>query len=154
MQFRALEAFLRLRGDRERLSAPPQEEAQTSDYEAGLVVLGSETWRIRTARVTPKKPGAFVAVWERDANGETRPFAPDDAVAGLLVFVCEGPRFGVFRFTTPQLIKLGVYRSDASEGKRGFRVYPSWSTGLNSQATKTQQRQAAVFQELGNWSRE
>lgn len=125
----------------------PWHQAQQSDYEAGTVRLNDGLWRIRTARVTPKKPGAFVAVWERNAAGKTQPFS-DDGITGLMVFVEEGPRFGVFRFSPSQLKLLGVTQSVSQAGKRGFRVYPSWCSELNAQASRTQQAQAASFELL------
>ncbi|WP_310017292.1 MepB family protein [Microbacterium resistens] len=126
----------------------PWLEEQSGAYESGLVRIGSESWRLRTARVTPKKPGAFVAVWTRDPLGGTRPFATDDQTAGLLVFVQDDQRFGVFRFTTSHLDALGVTRSASSPGKRGFRVYPSWSVGLNPQAERTRRAQSVAFVSL------
>jgi len=121
-------------------------ETQNSDYESGIAVIGNETWHIRTARNTPSKPGAFVAFWQRDAEGETSPFGDDDLAAGLLVFVEQQDRRGVFRFTGAHLAELGVV-SGKLPGKRGFRVYPSWCEGLNSQAAATQRAQAPAFRE-------
>ena len=123
-------------------------EQQGSDYESGQVKIDGELWRIRTARVTPRKPGAFVAVWRRNAHGETEPFSVKDGVAGLVVFVQDGSRFGVFTFSATSLAELGIYRSEHSAGKRGFRLYPAWSTDLNTQAMRTQAAQAPFFKEL------
>lgn len=126
----------------------PWSEEESSGYESGTVSLGGELWRIRTARVTPTKPGAFVAVWERGPDGTTRPFAAEDRATGLLVFVTEGSQFGVFRFSRALLAELGITSSARARGKRGFRVYPSWSTGLNGQAARTQRAQAPAFEAL------
>ena len=123
-------------------------EEQNGDYESGVVRIGSEWWRIRTGRITPKKLGAFVAVWTRDDSGATRPFGSDDTATGLLVFVTEGEHVGVFRFTAAHLTQLGITRSPKHPGKRGFRVYPSWCSGLNSQAQRTQAAQASAFRML------
>lgn len=124
-------------------------EEQRGDYESGRVTIGSETWRIRTARVTPAKAGAFVAVWRRAPNGGTQPFSDSDGCDGLMVFVADASRFGVFTFTHAHLVELGVVQSSRSPGKRGFRLYPSWCTDLNEQATRTQRAQAAAF---ADWS--
>jgi hypothetical protein len=51
----------------------------------------------------------------------------------------------VFRFTKTHLDQLGITAGTHS-GKRGFRVYPSWCTGLNASATETQREQARAFQ--------
>ena len=120
-------------------------EEQNSDYESGVATIDGHRWRVRTARVTQAKPGAFVAVWRRSEVGGTEPFPADDDVAGLLVFVAAGEPRGVFRFTPEHLAALGITHSHAHPGKRGFRVYPPWCTNLNAQATRTQTAQARAF---------
>jgi hypothetical protein len=121
-------------------------EVQNSDYESGVAQIDGEAWHIRTARNTPAKPGAFLAFWRRNLDGKTTPFSDDDPAAGLLVFVeHEGGR-GVFRFTAAHLSDLGI-TAGRRAGKRGFRVYPKWCTGLNAQAAATQRAQAPAFQE-------
>lgn len=148
MPFTAFDRFLDIVGNRFGEAERPQPEEQSGDYESGVVNIGAELWRLRTARVTPTKPGAFVAVWTRDEGGETRPFASDDPADGLLLFVPDGDRFGAFRFTAPHLTQLGVTSSSVHPGKRGFRVYPEWSEGLNPQAARTQRAQAPAFLRL------
>ena len=46
------------------------------------------------------------------------------------------------------LEQLGVYASATAPGKRGFRVYPSWVTGLHGQAKKSQDAQRPAFSVL------
>lgn len=121
-------------------------EPQGSDYESGIVHIDGAEWHIRTARNTPTKPGAFLAFWRRGADGATVPFGSNDLGAGLLAFTGWQGRRGVFRFTAAHLAELGV-ASGAGPGKRGFRVYPPWCTGLNRQAAATQRAQASAFQE-------
>ncbi|RNE49802.1 MepB family protein [Corynebacterium alimapuense] len=123
-------------------------EAQSSDYESGNALIEGSLWRIRTARATPTKPGAFVAVWQRMEDGTTAPFEASDPTVGLFVFVTESDHFGVFRFTTEQLISLRVLATQHSPGKRGFRVYPPWCTNLNPQAARSQDRQSLAFFDL------
>lgn len=122
-------------------------EAQNSDYESGIVQIDEQLWHIRTARNTPTKPGAFVAFWERDDDGNTAPFSDHDPAVGLLVFVEQDARRGVFRFTASHLAEFGI-TSGKRPGKRGFRVYPSWCAGLNVQAASTQRAQAPAFHTL------
>lgn len=142
MQFESYEAYAA--ATRTRVQVAP--EPQNSDYESGSAVIGEEVWHIRTARTTPTKPGAFVAFWRRDDNGETAPFPSTDASAGLLVFVAQGNNRGVFRFTRDHLAQLGITSAPTRAGKRGFRVYPSWCTDLNPQATRSQRTQAPAFE--------
>lgn len=147
-RFTAFERFIALVGNRYGDPGLPQSEEQNEDYESGVVFLASEQWRLRTARVTPHKPGAFVAVWARDDAGRTCPFGRGEALDGLLVFVREGERFGYFRFPSSQLVTLGVTCSAEHPGKRGFRVYPDWSTNLNRQAARSQAAQSSAFTRL------
>ncbi|WP_430336138.1 MepB family protein [Rhodococcus sp. ACT016] len=142
MQFSAFETYAAELG----MAVAVTPEMQNSDYESGVAQIGDEMWHIRTARITPTKPGAFVAFWQRDSGGTTMPFSDDDLAAGLCVFVEQQGRRGVFRFTGAHLAELGI-TSGSRPGKRGFRVYPSWCTGLNTQATATQRAQASAFQE-------
>lgn len=148
MSFSAFQDFVTLVDGRYGDPGEPHAEDQNGDYESGTVVLGTKTWRIRTARITPKKSGAFVAVWCRDEQGDTRPFDSSESISGLLVFVREEQHFGVFRFSTDMLERMGVTRSERHPGKRGFRVYPSWSSGLNRHAQKAQRDQVSVFEIL------
>lgn len=134
-----------LKFDRKSELMTVEPEEQNSDYESGVATIDGKQWRVRTARITPTKPGAFVAVWTRSSNGNTRPFAHDETLDGLLVFVEEDDQFGVFTFTPQQLVDLGYVSSSSKKGKRGFRVYPSWCQGLNSQALRTQRAQASAF---------
>ncbi|MCI1643996.1 MAG: MepB family protein [Bifidobacterium crudilactis] len=141
MPFTAFENYASCSG----LTVAVTAEDQNSDYESGLARIQDELWHIRTARNTPTKPGAFVAFWRRCADGTTAPFTSADPSSGLLVFVHHEGRRGVFRFTKTHLDQLGITAGTRS-GKRGFRVYPSWCTGLNASATKTQREQAQAFQ--------
>lgn len=148
MPFTAFNDYVTLLGDRAGAVRSPQPESPNSDYESGVVEIDGEVWRIRTARLTPKKPGAFVACWQRAETGETTPFDTNDGTAGLLVFVREAPHFGVFCFTAGELERLGITKSATQSGKRGFRVYPGWCVGLNAQAMKTQRAQVESFETL------
>ncbi|ATG54229.1 metallopeptidase [Brachybacterium ginsengisoli] len=140
MNFPAFETYAAEMG----LAIPIAPEEQNSDYESGIVEIDRDTWHIRTARNTPTKPGAFVAFWRRGADGVTTPFSDAEPAAGLLVFVEQLGRRGVFRFTAADLARLGI-TSGARPGKRGFRVYPSWCVDLNAGATAAQRAQSSSF---------
>lgn len=142
MIFAAFQAY----AARMAIAASVVTEAQSSEYESGVAHIEGEDWHIRTARITPTKPGAFVAFWQRDADGTTAPFPDEDCGAGLLVFVEEDGRRGVFRFSAADLGELGI-TAGRRPGKRGFRVYPRWCEGLNPQATASQRAQASAFEE-------
>lgn len=141
MTYSALEQYLAALG-LDPVAVTPED--QNGDYESGRVQLPEGEWHIRTARITPTKPGAFVAFWCRAASGTTRPFRDDEVTAGLLVFVTDGDHRGAFRFTPAHLADLGV-TAGRTAGKRGFRVYPEWCAGLNRKAERTQRAQAPAF---------
>jgi hypothetical protein len=123
-------------------------DSENAGYEAGIAEIGGQRWRIRTARTTPTKPGGFVSVWRRAADGSTEPFPASEPIRGLLVFAeAEGHR-GVFHFDRAHLAELGVTSSAGSPGKRGFRVYPRWCRDLNPQALRSRRAQATAFTEL------
>lgn len=121
-------------------------EPHNGDYESGVATIDGAQWHIRTARNTPTKPGAFVAFWRRDETGSTAPYLAEDVDAGLLVFVAQDDRRGVFWFTAEHLDSLGITRGRHA-GKRGFRVYPTWCQDLNRQAAETQRAQSSAFEE-------
>ncbi|MFW8574161.1 MepB family protein [Corynebacterium pseudodiphtheriticum] len=98
-------------------------ESQSSDYESGLAQIEGFEWHVRTARNTPSKPGAFVAFWRRDIEGQFQPFSDDSMNSGLLVFVRNHAQRGVFRFSADHLAELGITAVGSQPGKRGFRVY-------------------------------
>lgn len=120
---------------------------QNSNYESGIAQIDGVEWHTRTARITPTKPGAFVAIWRRSSTGETAPFTADDG-RGLLVFVLDQGKRGFFRFSAEHLADLGVTASASRLGKRGFRVYPPWCVDLNRQAIRTQSLQLPAWADL------
>ncbi|PJJ45576.1 hypothetical protein ATK23_2859 [Glutamicibacter mysorens] len=142
MKFTALERYCHLTGQSYGEVTP---EEQQSDYQAGVTELDGQRWRIRTARITPTKPGGFVAIWHRDETGTTAPYESEEGLRGVMVFIEEAGCFGVFRFTQQHLEELGVFASASAPGKRGFRVYPSWTAGLKGQAKESQNSQLPAF---------
>lgn len=145
MAFNALARYLSLTPESSANPRLVAVEEQNSNYESAVVQWADQLWRIRTARITNTKPGAFLACWTRNAAGQTVPFSAAEPMAGLIVFVEEGEQFGIFKFPREQLHDLGVTSSEISPGKRGFRVYPSWCTALNPQARRTQLAQSSAF---------
>lgn len=119
-------------------------EADNGDYGAATGLFDGRVTRFRVARVTPRYPGLFVAAWRRAADGGTEPFAADDQQR-LVVVVREGESRGFFDFPTSALVDLGAVSVEGRGGKRGFRLYPPWSTAPNRRAELAQARQCAHF---------
>lgn len=121
-------------------------ELVNTAYGAEMLQTSVGTVRARTGRVTPSKPGVFVAAWCRLESGQTAPFTHDDGVDYLLVTALDGAHSGSFLIPTQTLVEHHIVSVEGEGGKRGFRLYPSWLTGLNPQASRTQRWQAGYFQ--------
>lgn len=120
-------------------------EATNADYGAVTCEVAGRTVRIRSARLTPKKVGLFVAHWRRADGGSTEPFDAAGSADLVIVTVVEGDLAGAFLFTRRALVAHGILASLSSAGKRGFRVYPPWSAAPNPQAARTQRWQGDFF---------
>lgn len=123
-------------------------DATNADYGAQLLTIDGRAARLRIGRVTPRKVGLFVAVWERADDGTTRPFAVEGDTELLLVIVRDGAWLGLFTFPREALREHGILSVAGAGGKRGFRLYPTWSTATNAQARRTQQWQQRYFETI------
>lgn len=138
-----------------------REEPDNAEYGGAIYTVDGVPVRFRRAKVTPKKVGAFVTAWRRAEAGEvgssstTEPMRAEDGVAALAVHIESGygvglePRRGVFIFPTEVLGKRGLVSVAGKGGKRGFRIYPSWSVVTSAQALRTQKWQSEHFTLLG-----
>lgn len=120
-------------------------ELDNENYGAAVAQVGSATVRYRVGRITPRKVGAFVAVWRRAPDGSTEPFPAEDDIDLLVIAVREGLNFGQFVFPKTALIEHGIVSTAGADGKRGFRLYPTWSVTTNQQAQRTQRWQSDYF---------
>lgn len=99
----------------------------------------------RSAKVTPTKAGLFVTLWKRDCNGETRPYSVADDVDAFVIATSTSAGYGYFIFSATDLAGLGILSTSNRPGKRGFRLYTPWDTGLNKSAGATWARQRNFF---------
>jgi hypothetical protein len=125
-------------------------DATNADYGAQLLTIDGLTARLRIGRVTPRKVGLFVAVWERAEDGSTRPFAAEGNTDVLLVIVRDGARLGLFAFPREALREHGILSVAGEGGKRGFRLYPPWSEASSAQARRTQHWQQRYFETISD----
>lgn len=119
-------------------------------YEACQFKLNNRQIISRAAKITPKKVGQFVTFWKRNKNGPIAPFHESDKIDFYAVSVCKGDQFGQFVFPKVVLLKKGIISTEKKEGKRAFRVYPSWDTCSSKQAQKTQMWQLEYFYKIDN----
>lgn len=119
-------------------------DADSLDYLGCSFKISSMLFLYRKAKITPKKIGCFVAVWKRDADRKTVPFELSDDFNFYLIEVEDNNNKGFFIFPKSILTTNGVLSTD-KEGKRGFRLYPTWTNPENKQATKSQLWQIPFF---------
>ncbi len=122
-----------------------KEENFNQDYSGGTFTLAKKTIRFRVAKITPKKSGQFVAIWEKDPFGKNSAFdystAPD-----LLVVTCfKEQRLGQFIFPKQLLLQKKILKNQQQRGKMAFRIYPSWDHPTSKQAIATQVWQLPYF---------
>ena len=124
-------------------------DAESEDYDGlNLLCNGNVRIKYRQAKLTPRKAGNFVAIWNRSASGETEPFTLSDPFDFYMIAVQSESRSGFFMFPKQALADNGVLTNGPKEGKRGFRLYPDWVEAPNRQALKTQQWQSEYFVDL------
>jgi hypothetical protein len=125
-----------------------QVELESKEYFAHTFQLGKYKVKFRTAKITPTKTGQFLTLWKRNNQGITAPHSISDDFDFYIIATREESNFGVFIFSKAVLHEKRILADDSRDGKRGFRVYPSWSIVTNKQALKTQLWQADYFLEL------
>jgi len=120
-------------------------ELESKDYAACRFNLSGRRILSRTAKITPKKVGQFVTFWKRSPKGPITPFEASDPIDFYAVNVRTEQAFGQFVFPKSVLIQKGILSTTKKEGKRGFRVYPTWDLATSQQAKRTQQWQLDYF---------
>ena len=107
-------------------------------------------FKFRKSKITPKKVGQFVTLWKRNSEKQTEPFNENDNF-DFFIFVSEqDEKFGFFIFSKKILIEKNILSTQIKEGKRGFRLYPTWVKTENKQAEKSQSWQTEYFIDLKN----
>ena len=130
-----------------------------AQYHGYAFTLNQKRIIYRKAKVTPDRPGAFLALWKRPAdlsNFKPIPFANEFDY--LLVAVSSDGlttinnqvaniQKGFFLFPVELLVKKGIVTGRNHKGKTAFRVFPPWSesralkgTGAFSNSAKVTQR--------------
>jgi hypothetical protein len=123
-------------------------EPESQEYNACQFQLNGQKIISRTAKITPKKVGQFVTFWNRDLKGITQPFSETDNFHYYTINVNKENHMGQFVFPKSILIANALVTTQKKDGKRGFRVYPSWDIPTSKQAQKTQQWQLEYFFEI------
>ena len=143
---RLLRAVLNALESKEEFSLKLEE--QNSDYEGAIFQLSHHIYRMRLAKLTPKKKGYFVAVWEKDSTGVNQAYRYENSPETLIISIIAGEKCGQFIFPKSALLTYGILKNATQKGKMAFRVYPSWVVNLNATAKKTQAWQINYFVDL------
>ncbi|EOQ97537.1 MepB protein [Leptospira wolbachii serovar Codice str. CDC] len=123
-----------------------QLEPESAEYDACYFQTQKQNIRFRKAKITPTKVGQFVTLWKRSKAGPIEPFNIKDDIDIYIIATNNKNRMGNFLFTKQILNEKGIL-SGKQEGKRGFRVYPSWDKPNNKQGLTTQNWQLPYFVE-------
>jgi len=125
---------------------------ESKKYEALVLALNNRNIVYRKGHVTPDRPGAFLAVWQRPSSPSINGNKPiplrfneldylfvqverhHDALNGEESI--QGSKNGMFIFPVSVLIERGIVSSEKSKGKTGFRVFPPWSQDRGVVGTK------------------
>lgn len=126
---------------------------ENNEYNACNFSLNEKRIIYRKSKITPTKIGQFVSVWRRNKFGVTIPHHINDNFDFMIINCESGSLTGQFVFPKQILLENHIISSDFKEGKRGFRVYPSWDIAINSQSIKTQLWQSKYFVNLSNPSK-
>ncbi|PKB44178.1 hypothetical protein AX016_2392 [Cellulophaga sp. RHA19] len=120
-------------------------EEESKEYDACRFLLGGHVIISRNSKITPKKLGQFVTFWKRSKSGPIEPFNATNNIDFFIVNVADQDKLGQFVFPKSVLLKKGILSTEKKEGKRAFRVYPSWVVPISKQALKTQEWQLKYF---------
>ena len=125
-------------------------EPEGKEYNACRFKLNGRTILSRNAKIPPKKAGQFVTFWKRIGNSPIEPFDENDRIDFYTVIVRTENEFGQFVFPKSVLLEKGILSTKKKEGKRAFRVYPSWDTVHSKQAERTKKWQQKYFYQIND----
>lgn len=147
---------------------------ESSKYEGLVFSINDKSIVFRKGKVTPDRPGAFLAIWKRPfSEKENKPIPLQSNELDYLFVQVEdysniistdksinNPKSGMFVFPVLLLVKKGIVSSEKSKGKTGFRVFPPWSQDrgvvgtkvFSESGKKTQRWQLPYFVEINDGS--
>jgi hypothetical protein len=108
-----------------------QIEPESTEYGACTFHLNDLFIIFRSAKITPTKIGQFVTLLKRNSEGITAPFHITDDIDFAIICTRTSNDFGAFIFPKSVLHEKGILANDKKNGKRGFRVYPTWEFAEN-----------------------
>ncbi|GGC86066.1 MepB family protein [Enterococcus wangshanyuanii] len=127
-------------------------EKQNKEYEGAVFTLSESKIRIRSrlGKKTLKKPGYFVAFWEKDETQKNRPFQAINSPEKLVIVLCDSNKRGMFIIPIEVAIEKQILSTKDQVGKMAMRFYPPWCSGLNRTALATQKWQLNYFKDYSD----
>ena len=123
-----------------------QPDSECEEYFGNNFQLNQFSIKFRKAKITPKKIGQFVTLWTRNPESkQTEPFSSKDPFDFYMIFCDTDYKSGFFFFSQQILVQKNILTTFSKDGKRGFRVYPTWDSPENKQAKKNQNWQKDFF---------
>ena len=123
-----------------------QPDSECEEYFGNNFQLNQFSIKFRKAKITPKKIGQFVTLWTRNPESkQTEPFSSEDPFDFYMIFCDTDHKSGFFFFSQQILVQKNILTTLSKDGKRGFRVYPTWDSPENKQAKKNQNWQKDFF---------
>lgn len=123
-----------------------QPDLECEEYLGHSFQINQLSIKFRKAKITPRKIGQFVTLWKRNPESkQTQPFTSEDPFDFYMIFCDHDDKSGFFFFPKQILIRKNILTTLSKDGKRGFRVYPTWYSPENKQAEKTQNWQKNFF---------
>ena len=118
--------------------ADPAPEAKK--YAGATFSINHKKCVYREAKMTPDRPGAFLAIWKRlDIQMKTKPIPLDASDLDYLFIGVENinnKQKGFFIFPVLLLLHKNIMSSDNKKGKTGFRVFPPWAADRGNIGTQ------------------
>jgi hypothetical protein len=122
-----------------------QYNTESIEYGACSFTINGKKIVYRVSKITPKKVGQFVTIWQRNKDGITEPYDVSDDLDFIIITSASETQLGQFVFPKAVLVQHGIVTNYNKAGKRGIRVYPPWEITTNAQAKKTQLWQLEYF---------
>ena len=127
--------------------SPPLIDVENAKYGGCTFTLNDLHVRFRVAKITPKKTGQFVTLWQRIGKIPA-PFDLSDSIDFFVISVRKEDFFGQFVFPKEVLREKGIISENGKGGKMAIRVYPPWDITISQQSQKTQKWQLKYFLEI------
>lgn len=124
------------------------QEKYNKNYFGASFNLNEHSIRFRKSKCTPNKIGQFVAVWEKDTEGNNQALNYYSSPDFLMIYSETEQQKGLFLFPKDVVLKNKIFATVFQHGKLGFRVYPLWDKVSSKQAIKTKAWQSKYFVDL------